>query len=69
MSCFIRFAWEAAVLKWLPAVGPQDVSVITTGKDFIGDSLVVILSYDLVKKKKEELLKKSLLHPKVLWKT
>ena len=58
MSCFIRFAWEAAVLKWLPAVGPQDVSVITTGKDFIGDSLVVILSYDLVKKKKEELLKK-----------
>ena len=54
----IRFAWEAAVLKWLPSVGPLDVSVITTGKDFIGESLVVILSYDLVKKKKEELVKK-----------
>jgi len=54
----MRFAWEAAVLKWLPTVGPQDVSVITTGKDFIGESLVVILSYDLVKKKKDQLLKK-----------
>ena len=46
------------MLKWLPTVGPQDVSVITTGKDFIGESLVVILSYDLVKKKKDQLLKK-----------
>ena len=46
------------MLKWLPTVGAQDVSVITTGKDFIGESLVVILSYDLVKKKKDELMKR-----------
>ena len=47
------------MLKWLPTIGPQDVSVITSGKDFIGESLVVILSYDLVKKKKDELLEKN----------
>ena len=55
----IRFAWKEAVLKWLPSVGPLDVSVITTGNDSIGESLVVILSYDLVKKKKDELLEKN----------
>ena len=47
------------MLKWLPSVGPLDVSVITTGNDSIGESLVVILSYDLVKKKKDELLEKN----------
>jgi SWI/SNF-related matrix-associated actin-dependent regulator 1 of chromatin subfamily A len=55
----MRFAWEAAVRRWLPAVDPQDISVITTGKDFIGNSQVVILSYDLVKKKEAELVKKN----------
>ena len=47
------------MLKWLPSVGPLDVSVITTGNDSIGESLVVILSYDLVKKKKDELLERN----------
>jgi len=54
----MRFAWQAAVLRWLPTVGPQDISVITTGKDFIGDSQVVVISYDLLKKKGGELARK-----------
>lgn len=55
----MRFAWEAAVRRWLPSVDPQDISVITSGKDFIGKSSVIIFSYDLLSKKKEELLKKN----------
>ena len=54
----MRFAWQAAVLRWLPTVGPQDISVITSGKDFIGDSQVVVISYDLLKKKGDELARK-----------
>ena len=54
----MRFAWEAAVRRWLE-VEAQDISVITNGKDFIGSSQVVILSYDLLTKKRDELLKKN----------
>ena len=38
---------------------PQDISVITSGKDFIGTSRVMVVSYDLLTKKREELLKKN----------
>ena len=54
----MRFGWRAEVLHWLPTVGPQDISVITTGKDAVGNSLFVIISYDLLDAKKDELKKR-----------
>ena len=54
----MRFGWRAEVLDRLPTVGPQDISVITTGKDAVGNSLFVIISYDLLDAKKDELKKR-----------
>jgi len=54
----MRFAWEEAILRWLPGLTAEDVTTITTGKDFIGNSLAVIISYDLLSKKNKELMQK-----------
>eukprot|EP00092_Neocalanus_flemingeri_P016312 GFUD01017657.1.p1 GENE.GFUD01017657.1~~GFUD01017657.1.p1 ORF type:complete len:811 (-),score=228.30 GFUD01017657.1:63-2438(-) len=55
----MRFSWEEAIGRWLPSVDRQDITVITTGKDFVGNAKFTVISYDLVKKKSEELKKKN----------
>ena len=55
----LKFGWMEAVTRWLPeSVTETDVGVISSGKDFIGSDLFSIISYDLVGKKKTELLNK-----------
>jgi len=54
----MRFAWESAILRWLPSLTETDISTIQKGKDLIGSSTVVIISYDLLSKKTKELSKK-----------
>jgi len=55
----MKFSWEEAIGRWLPSVSRQDISVITSGKDFLGNSKFTIISYDLVSKKSEDLKKKN----------
>ena len=51
----VRFTWRAAVFRWLPTVDEENVNVITNGRDDIfGD--VIIISYDLLSRKQEELI-------------
>jgi len=54
----VTFAWRDEVRRWLPAVHPQDIAVIATGKDAVGQSQFVIISYGLVAAKKDELTKR-----------
>ena len=54
----MRYAWESAILRWFPSLAAEDISTITTGKDYIGSSSCVIISYDLLGKKANELAKK-----------
>ena len=54
----VTFAWRDEVRRWLPAVHPQDINVIATDKDAVGQSQFVIISYGLVAAKKDELTKR-----------
>jgi len=55
----VRFAWEEAITRWLPSVDKEDVTVITKGKDYVGAGKFIIVSYDLVSKKNEDLRRKN----------
>ena len=52
----VRFAWRSAVIRWLPSIDEEDIAVVTTGRDSLGGH-VVIISYDLLNKKQDELVK------------
>lgn len=43
-------SWHEQILRWLPSVPPQEISVIYDGKVTAIDGLVTILSYDLAVK-------------------
>jgi len=56
----VRFSWEEAIIRWLPSsVSKEDITVINKGNDFIGSSKFIIISYDLISKKNEDLTKKN----------
>merc|ERR1719510_833439 len=52
----MRFAWRAAIIRWLPSVPEEDINVIVAGNDEIeeGDQ-VIIISYGLLSRKEKEL--------------
>lgn len=52
----MRFAWKAAILKWVPSIPKEDILVITGGKDFLCDVQVIVINYDLLSKKQTELV-------------
>ncbi|XP_049949424.1 SWI/SNF-related matrix-associated actin-dependent regulator of chromatin subfamily A-like protein 1 isoform X1 [Schistocerca serialis cubense] len=51
----VRYLWLEAVLSWLPSVPLHHVEVMNTGKDYVGDARVVILSYDLLARHHKDL--------------
>jgi len=56
----LKYNWHSSVLRWLPSsVTEQDISVISSGKDFIGSDKFIVISYDLVSKKQNELQQKN----------
>ena len=56
----LKYNWFSSVLRWLPkSVTEQDVSVISSGRDYIGSDKFIIISYDLVSKKARELQQKN----------
>ena len=54
----MRFAWKDAALRWIPGLDPEDVTVITSGKDYLCNGQMLVISYDLLSRKEAELLKK-----------
>ncbi|TRY72759.1 hypothetical protein TCAL_00987 [Tigriopus californicus] len=52
----VRFSWRDALLRWIPSVPEEDVTVITTGKDFLCNGQAVVISYDLMSRKEKELI-------------
>jgi len=55
----MRFSWEESIIRWLPSVDREDITVVTKGNDFIGSSKLIIISFDLVNKKTEDLKRKN----------
>lgn len=51
----VRYLWLEAVLSWLPTVPLHHVEVMNTGKDYVGDAKVVIISYDLLARHHKDL--------------
>ena len=60
--CFVCMIYYYLYFKqfqrWLPALDPQSVNVVVTGKDKCTSGLINILSYDLMARKAEELKRK-----------
>ena len=54
----MRFAWKDAALKWISGLEPEDITVITSGKDYLCNGRMLVISYDLLSKKEADLLKK-----------
>ncbi|CAL4069544.1 unnamed protein product, partial [Meganyctiphanes norvegica] len=50
-----RFNWKNSVVRWLSSVNEYDVVVVSTGKDEFKNAQVVVISYDLLNKKKKEI--------------
>ncbi|XP_043276402.1 SWI/SNF-related matrix-associated actin-dependent regulator of chromatin subfamily A-like protein 1 [Venturia canescens] len=44
----VRYQWSEAIFTFLPSVPVQSVHHFTSGKDYIGNSQITIVSYDLL---------------------
>ena len=56
----LKYNWLTSVLRWLPqSVTGQDISVISSSRDYIGSDKFIVISYDLVSKKQDELSQKN----------
>ncbi|XP_012259547.2 SWI/SNF-related matrix-associated actin-dependent regulator of chromatin subfamily A-like protein 1 [Athalia rosae] len=44
----VRYQWSEAIYKFLPSVPIHYIKHFTTGKDFISDAKIVIMSYDIL---------------------
>ncbi|XP_015607766.1 SWI/SNF-related matrix-associated actin-dependent regulator of chromatin subfamily A-like protein 1 isoform X2 [Cephus cinctus] len=44
----VRYQWSEAIFNFLPSVPTQYIHHFTSGKDFIDDAKIVIVSYDLL---------------------
>lgn len=51
----VRFTWRSAVIRWMPSIPEEDILVITSGKDSL-EGQVIIISYDLLARKQEEII-------------
>ncbi|XP_023933415.1 SWI/SNF-related matrix-associated actin-dependent regulator of chromatin subfamily A-like protein 1 [Lingula anatina] len=51
----VRFAWSEQLQRWIPNLNPDDINVVVTGKDDVTAGKVVIVSYDMMTKKKNDL--------------
>lgn len=45
---FSRYQWSEAIFNYLPSVPVQYVHHFTSGKDYVGNSKITIVSYDLL---------------------
>ncbi|XP_064613753.1 SWI/SNF-related matrix-associated actin-dependent regulator of chromatin subfamily A-like protein 1 [Liolophura sinensis] len=54
----VRFDWAEQLRRWVPSLDPQSIVVITTTKDVFSSARVVVISYDLMARKAQELKQK-----------
>lgn len=54
-----RTSWERQILNLLPSVPSESVKVLISTNEYVGDSKVLIVSYSLMEKNVELLLKRS----------
>jgi hypothetical protein len=48
----MRFAWKDAAARWLGwMMSEDDVTVITSGKDYLCNGKMLVISYDLLSRK------------------
>lgn len=52
----VRYSWVSSIERWISSVERYEITVLNTGKDHIDDAQVVITSYDLLSRRKQELL-------------
>lgn len=55
---YFRYQWSQAIFTFLPSVASQCVQQVRNTKDFIEDSDITIVSYDLVHRMMDQLEKK-----------
>lgn len=54
----VRYSWEESFHNWLPSLDRQEICVINSGKDHIPNNKVVLMSYDLLTKLKDSIIKR-----------
>lgn len=52
----VRYTWLEAIENWLPSVPLHSIMVMTSGKDFVKDARVLILSYDLLVRQQKAMM-------------
>ncbi|XP_068223062.1 SWI/SNF-related matrix-associated actin-dependent regulator of chromatin subfamily A-like protein 1 [Palaemon carinicauda] len=55
----VRYSWVSSIERWVSTVERYDITVLNSGKDHIDDAQVVITSYDLLSRRKQELLNRN----------
>ncbi|XP_059474931.1 SWI/SNF-related matrix-associated actin-dependent regulator of chromatin subfamily A-like protein 1 [Neocloeon triangulifer] len=53
----VRFSWAESFRMWLPSVPWHELVVMTSGKEFISDAKILVVSYELLSRHKEALEK------------
>ncbi|XP_055948896.1 SWI/SNF-related matrix-associated actin-dependent regulator of chromatin subfamily A-like protein 1 [Argiope bruennichi] len=54
----VRYSWEQSFHTWLPSLDKAEISVINSGKDHIPNNKVILMSYDLLTKMKDVIVKR-----------
>ncbi|KAJ8981754.1 hypothetical protein NQ317_004934 [Molorchus minor] len=54
----MKTVWEETIRKYLPSVSVMQVQYMVSGKDYIGDSKILIVSHDMMKRALDRLLEK-----------
>ncbi|GBM34560.1 SWI/SNF-related matrix-associated actin-dependent regulator of chromatin subfamily A-like protein 1 [Araneus ventricosus] len=54
----VRYSWEQSFHTWLPSLEKHEISVINSGKDHIPNNKVILMSYDLLTKMKDIIVKR-----------
>lgn len=50
-----RYSWASAIERWLGSVCKDDIVVLDKGRNYFKESEVVILSYDLLARRAQEM--------------
>lgn len=54
----MRYSWLESFHTWLPSLGTHEISVINSSKDHIPNDKVIIMSYDLLTRMQDTILKR-----------
>lgn len=58
-NLIFRNVWEGTIHKYLPSISVMHTQYMETGKDYIGDSKILIVSHDMMSRCIDKLLNKN----------